>query len=55
MKKRKLNSKNPRYNKVKPGDIRVIDRRVHVCNAPIRNSSGKAVGSTCTVYAVFYR
>tara|TARA_Y100001963_G_scaffold121800_1_gene170672 strand:+ start:749 stop:922 length:174 start_codon:yes stop_codon:yes gene_type:complete len=52
-KKRKLNSKNPKY---KPASEKVEEKskKVLMCNAAIRTSSGKDTGKTSAVYAVFY-
>ena len=53
-KKRKLNSKNPIYNKSLKPDGPVVAKRIKMCDAPIRNASGNKTGSTAAVYAVFY-
>jgi len=54
-KKRKLNSKNPIYNKDIKSDGPVIDKRIKMCDAPIRNASGNKTGETAAVYAVYYK
>ena len=54
-KKRKLNSKNPRYHKVNNDNSPVIDKRVRMKDAAIRNASGNKTGDVCRVYAVFYK
>ena len=54
-KKRKLNSKNPIYNTATKTDEPVIDKRIKMCDAPIRNASGKKTGRTAAVYAVYYK
>ena len=54
-KKRKLNSKNPIYNKSIKPDGPAIDRRIKMCDAAIRTASGKKTGRTAAVYAVYYK
>ena len=54
-KKRKLNSKNPRYHTEAQKDGPVIDKRIKMCDAPIRNASGNKTGSTAAVYAIHYK
>ncbi len=54
-KKRKLNSKNPIYNKSTNKDGPVIDKRIKMCDAAIRNTSGNKTGLTAAVYAVYYK
>ena len=54
-KKRKLNSKNPIYNKSINPDGPAIDKRIKMCDAPIRNAAGNKTGETAAVYAVFYK
>ena len=53
-KKRKLNSKNPRYWSKEQTEGPVIKKRVHVCDAPIRNAAGKKTGATAACYAVYH-
>ena len=54
-KKRKLNSKNPRYHTAAKKDGPVIDKRIKMCDAAIRNASGNKTGLTAAVYAVYYK
>ena len=54
-KKRKLNSKNPRYHTATQKDGPVIDKRIKMCDAAIRNASGNKTGNTAAVYAVYYK
>ena len=54
-KKRKLNSKNPIYNKSTKKDGPVIDKRIKMCDAAIRNAAGNKTGLTAAVYAVYYK
>ena len=53
-KKRKLNSKNPKYWPKSKTDGPKIKKRVHSCDAAIRNMAGNKTGKTATVHAVFY-
>ena len=54
-KKRKLNSKNPIYNKSIKSDGPAIDKRIKMCDAPIRNAAGNKTGETAAVYAIYYK
>ena len=54
-KKRKLNSKNPKYNKSIRPDGPAIDKRIKMCDAPIRNAAGNKTGETAAVYAIYYK
>ena len=54
-KKRKLNSKNPKYNKSISPDGPVIDKRIKMCDAAIRNVAGNKTGTTAAVYAIYYK
>ena len=54
-KKRKLNSKNPKYNTDAQKDGPVIDKRIKMCDAAIRNAAGNNTGNTAAVYAVYYK
>ena len=54
-KKRKLNSKNPRYHTAAQKDGPVIDKRIKMCDAAIRNAAGNKTGLTAAVYAVYYK
>jgi hypothetical protein len=53
-KKRKLNSKNPKYWTKDKTEGPVIKKRVHVCDAPIRTATGKKTGKTAACYAVYH-
>lgn len=57
MKKRKLGSRNPKYAKKTDDNLPVIDKKVHVCDAPTRDSNGRITdrSTTVPVYAVFYK
>ena len=52
-KKRKLNSKNPIYNKAEDNAPKVKERKL-MCKAAIRNASGQKTGGTAPVYAIWY-
>ena len=54
-KKRKLNSKNPKYfAKTKDNSPKIKEKKL-LCNAPIRNVNGDLVeGKTIPVYGVWY-
>jgi hypothetical protein len=53
-KKRKLNSKNPKYGVVKQDD-RKIKKRVLMCNATATNTlTGKKTNAKVPVYGVWY-
>ena len=54
-KKRKLNSRNPKYNTEAQKDGPVIDKRIKMCDAAIRNAAGNKTGTTAAVYAVYYK
>ena len=54
-KKRKLNSKNPKYNTDIKADGPVIDKRIKMCDAAIRNAAGNKTGETAAVYAIYYK
>ena len=54
-KKRKLNSKNPKYHTDAQKDGPVIDKRIKMCDAAIRDMSGNKTGETAAVYAVHYK
>ncbi len=53
-KKRKLNSKNPKYWPKDKLEGPKIKKRVHSCDAAIRTMGGKKTGKTAACYAVFY-
>jgi|TARA_B110000914_G_scaffold10377_1_gene8300 hypothetical protein len=54
MKKRKLNSKNPKYMTVEKKDIKKEIRRTKVCMAPTRDSSGNLTETKIPVFGVWY-
>ena len=54
-KKRKLNSKNPKYWDKSQLKERAIKEKKLICNAPIRNSSKNIVSNrTAAIYGVWY-
>jgi hypothetical protein len=53
-KKRKLNSKNPIYNKSIRKEGPAIKKRTKICDVPIRNASGRKTGDTAQAWGVFY-
>ena len=53
MKKRKLNSQNPKYQTVDT-NVKVEKKRILMCNAPTRDISGKKTNVTVPVYGVWY-
>ena len=55
MKKTKIGSKNPKYSTETGMDRKVIKKKVHMCDAVVRDASGKIIkGVTCPVHAVWY-
>tara|TARA_R100000152_G_C6769231_1_gene194989 strand:+ start:1133 stop:1303 length:171 start_codon:yes stop_codon:yes gene_type:complete len=54
-KKRKLNSKNPIYNKGINSNEKEVAKRVHMCDATIRDSQMRDTGSKAAVYAVWFK
>ena len=54
-KKRKLNSKNPIYNKSIRPDGPAVAKRIKMCDAAIRNAAGNKTGETAAVYAIYYK
>ena len=52
-KKRKLNSKNPRYHKVDTNAPKIIKKQL-MCHAKIRGYGGIDTGKTAAVYGVWY-
>lgn len=54
-KKRKLNSKNPKYlTKIKTEGPTIKEKRL-MCNVPVRNSNGELIeGKTIPMYGVWY-
>lgn len=55
MKKKKLNSTNPIYQNKDLKKENIIEKKVHICDAPIRDSSKKLTGKTSAVYAIYYK
>jgi hypothetical protein len=53
-KKRKLNSKNPKYLSPDQKEDKKVKTRKLMCNAKIRTGSGKDTGRTAAVYAVWH-
>ena len=54
MKKRKLNSKNPKYKGDQGKEEKRILRRELMCKAKIRTSGGTDTGRTADVHGVWY-
>ena len=54
-KKRKLGSKNPKYLSKEMNEGPRIEKKVLMCNAPVRNVNKEiVVGTTVPVYGVWY-
>ena len=54
-KKRKLNSKNPKYQTITTDNSPKIKEKVLMCNAPVRNTNGDIIeGTTIPVYGVWH-
>ena len=54
-KKRKLNSKNPKYWAKATDDKPTIKEKKLMCNIPVRNSNGELIdGKTIPMYGVWY-
>ena len=54
-KKRKLNSKNPKYQAKTADNSKKIKKREHFCDIPVRNTNGDIVeGTTIPMYGVWY-
>tara|TARA_R110002110_G_scaffold169080_1_gene370813 strand:- start:1389 stop:1586 length:198 start_codon:yes stop_codon:yes gene_type:complete len=54
-KKRKLNSKNPRYITQEKKDGPKIKEKKLMCNVPVRNVNGELIkGKTIPVYGLWY-
>ena len=54
-KKRKLNSRNPKYMTPEKKDGPKIKEKRLMCNAPVRNTNGDIVqGKTIPIYGVWY-
>jgi len=54
-KKRKLNSKNPKYMDINKVDGPQIKEKRLMCNIPVRNSNGELIeGKTIPMYGVWY-
>tara|TARA_R110000824_G_scaffold401091_1_gene610642 strand:+ start:1102 stop:1293 length:192 start_codon:yes stop_codon:yes gene_type:complete len=55
-KKRKLNSKNPKYHTKAIDNTPEIKEKKLMCNVPVRNSNGQLVeGKTIPIYGVWYK
>ena len=55
VKKRKLNSKNPKYMVEVKDNSPVIKEKKLMCNVPVRDTNGKLIeGKTIPVYGVWY-
>ena len=54
-KKRKLNSKNPKYLDQTGEEGKTIKKRIKMCDAPIRTTSGNKTGETAAVYGIWYK
>tara|TARA_R110002020_G_scaffold72264_2_gene185999 strand:+ start:211 stop:399 length:189 start_codon:yes stop_codon:yes gene_type:complete len=54
-KKRKLNSKNPKYfEKTKDNSPKIKEKKL-MCNIPVRNTNGDIIeGTTLPMYGVWY-
>ena len=52
-KKRKLNSKNPKYQKVDTNAPKILKKQL-MCHAKIRSYGGVDTGLTTPVYGVWY-
>ncbi len=54
-KKRKLNSKNPKYQVKTADNSKKIKKREHFCDIPVRNTNGEIVKDvTIPMYGVWY-
>ena len=54
-KKRKLNSKNPKYWAKTKDDSPTIKEKKLMCNIPLRNSNGELIeGKTIPMYGIWY-
>ena len=54
-KKRKLNSKNPKYWSSEKSEGTTIKKKVLMCNVPVRNANKEIVpGRTIPMYGVWY-
>jgi len=54
MKKRKLNSKNPKHMTIENKDIKKELRRTLICMVPTRDASGNLTGTKIPVSGVWY-
>lgn len=53
-KKRKLNSKNPKYNKPDIDNTLIADKRIFACKSVVRGYGGVIVeGVTCDVWVTY--
>ena len=54
-KKRKLNSRNPKYMTAKKKDGPKIKEKRLMCDVPVRNTNGDIIqGKTIPIYGVWY-
>jgi hypothetical protein len=54
-KKRKLNSRNPKYMTQEKKDGPKIKEKRLMCNAPVRNTNGDIIpGKTIPIYGMWY-
>jgi len=54
-KKRKLNSKNPKYFATTADNSPKIKEKKLMCNIPVRNSNGELIeGKTIPMYGIWY-
>ena len=54
-KKRKLNSRNPKYMTSEKKDGPKIKEKRLMCNAPVRNTNGDIIqGKTIPIYGIWY-
>jgi hypothetical protein len=54
-KKRKLNSKNPRYQAKTTDNSPTVKEKKLLCNVPVRNSNGDIMeGKTIPMYGIWY-
>jgi hypothetical protein len=55
VKKRKLNSKNPKYFVKTKDDSPIVKEKKLMCNVPVRDTNGNIIeGTTIPVYGVWY-
>ena len=55
VKKRKLNSKNPKYFVAAKDDSPTVKEKKLMCNVPVRDTNGNIIeGTTIPVYGAWY-